>query len=57
MDNITWSVGSNAAPNPDKKLEYVSTWKVFSKLPEDEKEKRFNEMRADLIILGRMENK
>lgn len=53
-----WRIGGGTAPqSADKKLEYVSTWKVFSKLPEDEKEKRFNEMRADLIILGRMENK
>lgn len=54
--DITWTVGGDE-PQPEKKLEYVSTWKVFSKLEESEKEKRFNEMRAELILLGRLENK
>lgn len=56
MDEVTWTVSSGAASS-NKKLDYVSPWKTFSKLTEEEKEKKFNEMRAELIMLGRMENR
>lgn len=56
---IKWFIGGD--PNkeaPDaKKLPYVSPWKTFSKLTDDEKEKIFNSMRGELIVTGRMENK
>ena len=54
MNEVTWSVGGEP---PSKKLPYVSTWKVFSKLDEQEKARIFNDMRAQLITLGRLEDK
>ncbi len=55
MQRSSWKV--NGQVSQSKKLPYVSLWKSFTKLSEDEKEKTFNAMRAELIAMGRMENK
>jgi hypothetical protein len=51
---ITWTV-SNGGNVDTKKLQYVSAWKTFNKQPEEDKERLFNEMRAQLILTGLME--
>lgn len=38
-----------------KRLPYLSTWKIFSRLPEEEKEKLFNELRNEALLRGFME--
>lgn len=40
-----------------KKIPFVPAWKTFSKLPEEEKEKLFNVMRAEIISHDLMEKK
>lgn len=58
MDEIKWFIGGDVSQEAPikRKLSYVSPWKTFNKLPEDEKEKIFNSMRSELIIIGCMEN-
>lgn len=58
MENevVKWYVNGQETPE-SKRLSYVSPWKTFSKLPDEEKERMFNAMRGELILAGRMENK
>jgi hypothetical protein len=58
MSKITWTLSNGASPAPSTpKLPYVGTWAHFSKLPDDEKSKIFNSMRAALLSNGMMEQK
>lgn len=54
---ITWKVSQRGSAENRPKLPYVGTWPTFSKLPEDEKLRIFNNIRAELITSERMENK
>jgi len=50
-----WKISEGGSKTP--KLPYVGTWAHFNKLPEEEKSKLFNAMRAELIANGKMESK
>lgn len=54
MSEITWTVSQGGI---EGKLPYVSTWAHFNKLPEEEKAKIFNNIRATLITMKLMEEK
>lgn len=47
----------NAKPQEVKKIPFISPWKSFSKLPEEEKEKLFNELRGASAKAGLMESR
>lgn len=51
-----WKVNGTAAPQ-GKKLPFISPWKSFSKQPEEEKEKLFNELRGAAAKAGLMESR
>jgi hypothetical protein len=55
-EEIKWYIGGQEVPSKPK-LPYVGTWSSFNKLPDEEKSKLFNAMRAELITSGKMENK
>jgi len=56
VSEIKWYIGGQEVPSSTK-LPYVGTWSSFNKLPDEEKSKLFNAMRAELIASGKMESK
>jgi len=53
---MSWVIVGNTIKEK-KKIPFVPAWKTFSKLPEEEKEKLFNVMRAEIISHDLMEKK